>query len=62
MECKPLNYSLEGRGKERLAQQQGMFSKWMIVYIISADPAKQLSKNDFFLAGRYLGTLGKAVL
>lgn len=62
MECKPLNYSLEGLGKEWLAQQQGMFSKWMIVYIISADPAKQLSKNDFFLAGRYLGTLDKAVL
>lgn len=61
MPYKPLKHSLEELGKEWLAQQQWMFSKWMIVYIISADTAKHLSKNDLFLTGRYLGTLDKAV-
>lgn len=62
MGYKPLKYSLEGLGKEWLAQQQGIFSKCMIVYIISADTAKQLSKSDFFPAGRYLGTLDEAIV
>lgn len=61
MGYKPLKYSLGGLEKEWLAQQKGIFSKCMI-HIISADTAKQLSKNDLFPAGKYLGTLDKAVL